>query len=196
MKRTTIIAAMLLIGVSAFATGTNKSSDNSFAIANNSLNQFKLVYLQKEEGMVKIYLKNEKGQILHRSNVKNAEGFAQNFDLSQMPAGEYTFSITEPDGTTLKDKVKVKSVIQESNFNANILNVNDDKKFRLAVLNKDDNAFPTSVNIYDKTGNIIHTETITNLVGFRKIYDLSEVEDDSFVFEVKNISGSKYFATN
>ncbi len=194
MKRTTIFAVALLLSVTSFATGTLKKNDEprTLAIANNSENQFKLVYLEKSSGTVNIYLKNESGQVLHRANVQNKEGFAQNFDLSSLPAGDYTFAVKSASGTSLQEKVEVTHAEKQANFNADVLNVNDAKKFRLAVLNKDDQALNTTISIFDKNGNQIHTETVDKLIGFRKMYDMASVTDDSFTFEIKNSSGTKY----
>lgn len=197
MKRTTIIAAMLMASVVTFATGTNKKTDetSTMAIANNATNQFKLVYLEKSEGLVNVYLKNERGQILHRANIQNKDGFAQNFNLNSLPEGDYTFTVKTSDGTRIEDKVQVVHKENEPNFNVDVLNVNDAKKFRLAVVNKSDQELATTIAIYDVAGHQIHSEQVNNLVGFRKMYDLTKVSTDSFTFEIKNSTGTKYIKT-
>ncbi|MTI23247.1 hypothetical protein E1176_19620 [Fulvivirga sp. RKSG066] len=201
MKTTTLAVALLLVVATAYATEKDKSNSKStkktVAVINNSPEKFKLVYLQKEEGVVKISLKNEYGQTVHNSTVKNKEGFAQPYDLKELPAGEYTFEVTSPDGTEIAEKVMLEKPARESklNFAADVLNVNDGKKFRLAVVNKDKRALPTYIKLYDAKDNLIHEEKIENLYGFRKTFDLSELNGDVFRFTVSNNTGTKSIFT-
>ncbi|MEP2773694.1 MAG: hypothetical protein ABJH05_16190 [Fulvivirga sp.] len=196
MKRTTLMVAMLLVVATAFATEKDKPNPKkvakkTVAVMNNSPQKFKLVYLEQAKGLVKVSLKNAQGQIVHAKAIKNKEGFAQPYDLSELPNGEYTFKVINPDGSEVEETVTLEKPSNEPNFAANVLNVNDAKKFRLAVVNKDETALPTSIKLYDAKGNLIHEDKVQNLYGFRKIYDLSEVEGDSFRFSITNASGTK-----
>jgi len=194
MKKTTLIVAMLLLGATAFATEKDKpeKSEKKVAVINNNPQKFKLVYLDKVQGTVAVALKNESGQVVHYSKVDNKEGFAQPYDLSDLPAGDYTFEVTDTEGKQLKKTVSLEKPNTKANFVANILNVNDGKKFRLAVVNKDKNAMPTSIKIYDENHNLLHSETVENYYAFRKIFDLSELPGDYFQFAVSNATGTKY----
>lgn len=194
MKRTTIAVAMMLVVATAFATGEEKDKDTSkkVAIMSNEPEHLKLVYLDEEQGQVKVSLKNASGEVIHKTTINNKEGFAQPYDMEQLPGGDYTFDVTNPDGTTVSETVTIVKPSNEPNFAANILNVNDGKKFRLAVVNRDERALPTTIKVYDQNGNTIHEEKVNDLYGFRKIYDLSSVAANQFTFEIKNASGTRY----
>jgi len=196
MKKTTLAVALMLVVATAFATEKDKtnpkSSKKKVAVINNSPQKFKLIYLDKEtQGDVKVALRDENGKLVHSTTVKNKEGFAQPYDFNNLPAGEYTFSVTDPDGSELTEKVTLEKPSNEPNFAADILNVNDGKKFRLAVVNKNKLALPMQIKLYDNDNNLIHEEKIENLYGFRKTYDLSDVNGDYFRFTVSNSTGTK-----
>ncbi|MEQ9168251.1 MAG: hypothetical protein RLO12_18475 [Fulvivirga sp.] len=194
MKRTTLAVAMMLVVATAFATEGVKDKDatKKVAVMNNDPEHIKLVYLDEEQGQVKVSLKNASGEVIHKATIKNKEGFAQPYDMEQLPGGDYTFDVTNPDGTTVSETVTIVKPSNEPNFAANILNVNDGKKFRLAVVNRDERALPTTIKVYGQNGNVIHEEKVNDLYGFRKIYDLSSVEANQFTFEIKNASGTRY----
>ncbi|MEQ8475098.1 hypothetical protein [Fulvivirga sp.] len=194
MKKTTLAVAMMLVVATAFATGEekDKNATKKVAIMSNEPEHLKLVYLDEEQGQVKVSLKNASGEIIHKTTINNKAGFSQPYDMELLPAGDYTFDVTIPDGTTLSETVTIVKPSNEPNFAANVLNVNDGKKFRLAVVNRDERALPTSIKVYDQNGNTIHEEKVNDLYGFRKIYDLSSVEANQFTFEIKNASGTRY----
>lgn len=198
MKTSTLAVALLLVAATAFATEKDKRVEPSseaaaktVAIINNNPQEFKLIYLLKEQGKVKINLKNADGFTLHQTTVKNDGGFAQPYDLKDLPEGQYTFEINTPDGSVVDQQISIEKPDAEPAFAADILNVNDGKKFRLAVVNKNDWALPTSIKVYDEKENLIHSEQIENLYGFRKIYDLSEVASNSFRFAISNATGTR-----
>jgi len=194
MKRTTIAVAMMLVVATAFATGEekDKNATKKVAIMNNDPEHIKLVYMDAEQGQVKVSLKNESGKVIHKSTVKNKDGFSLPYDFKKLPSGDYTFDITSPDGSISSETVSIVKPSKKVNFVANILNVDDGKKFRLAVMNTDERTLPTSIKIYNDQGTIIHKEQITDLNGFRKTFDLSSVAANQFTFEIKNATGTKY----
>ncbi|MDX1628148.1 MAG: hypothetical protein R3345_05580 [Fulvivirga sp.] len=198
MKRTIAMVVMLLVAATTYATDKEKKEDSKkaavkkVAVINNNPQQFKLVYLKNEEGKVRVTLQNAHGSVIHRSWVQNKEGFIQPFDLTDQPAGDYTFSIVSPDGSEDYEQITLTKPALETNFVADVLNVNDDKKFRLAVVNKNDWSMPTSITVYDQDFNAIYEEKLTNPAGFWKIYDLTDVPGERFTFEITNATGAKY----
>ena len=198
MKRTTLAVAMMLVVATAFATGEekDKSDTKKVAIMTNDPEHIKLLYFDEEQGKVKVSLKNESGKVIHKSTVNNKNGFSLPYDMEKLPDGDYTFDVTIPDGTILSETITIIKAVKEANFVANILNVDDGKKFRLAVMNTDSRMLPTSIKVYDNQGVLIHKEQVNGLDGFRKTYDLSSVTDNQFTFEIKNASGTRYLTAN
>lgn len=202
MKALKLTALAMLVVATAYATDKNndekklpkKVEKKTVAVINNSEQIFKLVYLEKSDGIVKVALKNEKGELVHNQTIKNSDGFAQPYNLENLNDGEYSFEITNPDGTTVKENIIVEK--PSANFAADVLDVNDNKKFRLAIVYKDQAALPTSVKIYNEKDDLIYSETAENLRSFRKVYDLKDVYGDSFRFVISNKSGTKFITMN
>jgi len=194
MKTTTLTVALLLVVATAFATEKDKSTkkaDTKVAVVNNSPNKYKLVYLEKEPAKVRLSLTNESGQTLHQETIKSEGGFSRPFDFEKLPEGDYTFSVKSNKGEEITEKVTIEKPKVEKNFAADVLNVNDNKKFRLAVVNKDKSAMPTKIKLYNENGGLLLEETVEQFYGFRKIYDLSQVEGESFNFTISNETGTE-----
>jgi len=198
MKTTTLTVALLLVVATAFATEKEKPAKKAktkVAVVNNSPNKYKLVYLGKETATVKLSLVNERGQTLHKETINSDGGFAKPFDFEKLPEGDYTFSIKSEEGGVIKEKITVKRRDKIKNFAADVLNVNDNKKFRLAVVNKDEASMPTTIKLYNENGGLLHEETVENFHSFRKIYDLSQVVGNRFNFIISNQTGTETIST-
>mgnify|MGYP001797895722 FL=1 len=116
--------------------------------------------------------------------MENEAGFAQQYDFEQLPLGQYTFEIIRPDGAKIIQKVQHIAAIAQAEIKANVLDVNDNNKFRLAVVKYNDQ--PVDLRIYNDQDELIHSETIRSKDSFRKTFDLIEAEGDSFRFDLKN----------
>ncbi|MEM6523177.1 MAG: hypothetical protein AAGF85_03705 [Bacteroidota bacterium] len=187
MKSLTAAALLLIVGSVAFANNSKKdkkSTSSKVAVVQNTDQKFKLVYLEEEAGQVKVNIKNSRGSIVHSQSVSNQSGFAQQYDFENLPMGQYTFEIIQPDGSKIIQKVEHKEAIAELEIKADLLNINDDKKYRLAVIKYNEN--PVDVNIYNEKDELIHSETVKSKEGFRKIFDLSEADGENFRFDLKN----------
>ncbi|MEM9856125.1 MAG: hypothetical protein AAF843_02140 [Bacteroidota bacterium] len=187
MKSLTALAVLLIVGSVAYATNSNKEKEtksSKVAVVQNSSQKFKLVYLEETSGKVKVNIKNSKGLTVHSQSVANEDGFAQQYDFEKLPLGEYTFEIIRPDGSKILQKVEHKKAIAQAEIKADILNVNDHKKYRLAVVKY--NQKPVDVSIYNEKDELIHKETISSETSFRKTFDLTDTEGKSFRFDVKN----------
>lgn len=190
MKTLTTLAALLIAGASVYANVGEKNSVNpkkTVAIAQNVEAKYKLVYLKQTKGTVKINIFNENGDRVHNQEVVNDNGFAQQFDFSSLPFGTYTFEVIHPDGSRVietVDHAKVAPVINRHSLKANIININDGKRFRLAVLAPGNK--PVNIKIYDDKNRLIYQESVKEDDGFRKIYDLEKMDSSSFKFEVSS----------
>ncbi|MEM7106584.1 MAG: hypothetical protein AAF519_00065 [Bacteroidota bacterium] len=187
MKSLTAVAVLLIVSGAAFANKSEKekkSTSSKVAVVQNTDQKFKLVYLDESAGQIKVNIKNSRGSIVHSQLVKNETGFAQQYNFQNLPFGQYTFEIIKEDGSKLVQKVDHKETIMQSEIKANVLNINDNKKFRLAVVKY--NEKPVDVSIYNENNELIHAETISSEKGFRKTFDLSEADGERFRFDLKN----------
>lgn len=188
MKILTTMAALLIAGASVYANvngNTNVDPKKSVAIIQNVQAKYKLVYLKESKGIVRIDILNEAGKQVHSQSVSNESGFAQQFDFTSLPYGKYTFVVTHPDGTKISEEVNhSKPERTATGLRADVLDINDNNKFRLAVLKSNDD--PINVKIYDGEDRLLHQEVITGDEGFRKTYDLKNVKASSFRFEISD----------
>lgn len=182
MKTLTTLVALLLAGtVYANVNGDkNLAPKKKVAIVNNVEAKYKLVYTNDNQGTVLINIFNGKGTRVHSQKVMNKEGFAQQFDFTSLPEDQYTFEVIHPDGSTESQTVSYgKPAVSE--LKANVLSVNDESRFRLAVVN---NAGPVDVKIFDNTGKLVHEATVRHPQGFRRIYDMKGLDSSSYKFEI------------
>lgn len=183
MKTLTTLVALLLAGtIYAHANNENLAPKKKVAISNNVEAKYKLIYLNENEGAVSISIINESGEKVHSQTVKNNKGFAQQFDFASLPEGSYTFEVVHPDGS-IETEVVHYSKGANTGFRANLLNVDNGQKFRLAVLN---NSGLVDIKIFDDKDALIHTATLRHAKGFRRIYNLKKIQSSSFKFEVSN----------
>ncbi|UII22238.1 T9SS type A sorting domain-containing protein [Fulvivirga ligni] len=182
MKFLTAMAAMLIAGTTTFASANFSKVDpqNTFNVVQNNKDKFKLVYFKPDQGEVKINIYNYSGEKVYEQSVINSDGFSQPFNFESLPVGEYKFEVINPDGS--KTSKIVKHGMANETLKANILNVNDGKRFRLAVLKYATS--PVSVVITDDNDKVVFEETIKSSEGFRKIYDLTDSESSSFNFQI------------
>ena len=187
MKTLTTLVALLLIGASVYATdGDKKNAKKKVAVVQNEQAKFKLVYLEDAPGEVTIKLRNKRGDIIHQQTVTNEGGFSQPYDFNSLPKGEYKFEVIKADGSIVSHEIVYKAWEIQPDFQANILNVNDKKTFRLAVTNSG----RVNVKIYNEDHKLIHEENTNQKDGFRRNYDLSKINGENFTFVVSNETGS------
>ncbi|MEM9391877.1 MAG: hypothetical protein AAGA02_15470 [Bacteroidota bacterium] len=187
MRSLTAVAVLLMVGSVAFANNSKKdkkTTSSKVAVVQNTNQKFKLVYLEEMVGEVKVNIKNAQGSLVHSQLVENEAGFAQQYDFEKLPLGQYTFEIIRPDGAKIIKKVQHKAAIAQAEIKGHVLDVNDNKKFRLAVVKYNDQ--PVDINIYNDQNELIHSETVRSKDSFRKTFDLIEAEGDNFRFDLKN----------
>ena len=192
MKTLTTLVALLLAGSLYANTNGNMafSPKKKVAISNNVESKYKLVYMDQSPGTVLINISNEKGEKVYNQSVTNTEGFAQQFDFTSLPEGKYSFEIIHPDGSSEIEVVNYVKKIATS-LKANLLNVDNGNKYRLAVLN---NNGPVDVKIFDANDRLVHSTTVRGEEGFRRIYDLKGL-NSTYKFEVSDNSGSLSLVT-
>jgi hypothetical protein len=180
----------MFVAAATFATEKNPATtDNTddVAVVNNAPSKYKVVYLDETKETIQVILRNANGEVLHKDRIQNDGGFAQPYDLSDLPDGDYKFEIKKEDGTTIEKEIKNSTKAQKS-FYTSLLEVQDDT-YRLAVVNKTASSSPFTVNIYDASGNLIYTDKVKSAEGFRRNYDLSQFNSSSYEFSVTNATG-------
>lgn len=84
-------AAALMVSVAATANTTNPVEDP--VTIQEEANMVSLSVLNTAQKTYKVYVYNEEGEIIYKSILGRATSLGQQFDFSDVPAGEYTFKL-------------------------------------------------------------------------------------------------------
>jgi hypothetical protein len=186
MKKTKNFIAVLLVAMGtssvAFAGGdTLKSSSNVRVISFNKNDSYKLIYKSEGKQNVIVNVLDEKGVSVHKGSVRVADGFAQNFDLSNVPTGYYTFEVVskgEKVAQTVYHVSEVDKLTQHVALSSNA----DTKKMVLRSSASVD--APLSVAIYGGEDELLFTEDVKSVDFLTRVYDLSQIKGAGVRFTV------------
>jgi hypothetical protein len=186
MKKTKNFIAVLLVAMGtssvAFAGGdTLKSSSNVRVISFNKNDSYKLIYKSEGKQNVIVNVLDEKGVSVHKGSVRVADGFAQNFDLSNVPTGYYTFEVVskgEKVAQTVHHVSEVDKLTQHVALSSNA----DTKKMVLRSSASVD--APLSVAIYGGEDELLFTEDVKSVDFLTRVYDLSQIKGAGVRFTV------------
>ena len=180
-----LVESIVAFGGSLESEGKDTSSGT--AVVQNAHQKFNLVYSGKNVGNKSVNPKKDLESLLLNQHVKFSGGFECSGTVSGLPHSACPFAMLFLIDT--KGSIeKTDNGPEQAIFKADILNINDDKKFRLAVLKEDER--PVRVTIYDENNVRVFSETIKEMENFRKIYDLGQLEGEFFRFDLRH-KGSK-----
>jgi hypothetical protein len=168
MKKTLSIL-VLLITISS--VGFARRSDNptlGMAVLQNG-STIKLLYRADQLSDVKILILNEKSEIVLSEKFKNTDGFLRPYNFSELPAGEYSFVITDASGSqtekiAYREKRKTEKIAKLMSVDGN------DKRLLLSVPNKQPDTI--TITILDEVDNVLYSEKETISDDFAKVYNL------------------------
>ena len=183
-----LIAAVLSQPCAPAAARSNlEPSDERVAVIHKTYRGLvKVIYLHGVRGKVRINVFNARGKMMIYREVMNEDGFSQDFNFRNMKEGEYTFEVIDGDGPIRKTIYyqETDQLVKKTYLKANILNINDGKRFRLAVAGTDQT--PVRVTVYDQRGRVLHKDVVESAGGFRRIYDLEESRSEEFTFIIEH----------
>lgn len=168
MKQT-ISILLLLVTISSvgFARGTEKPTLGTAVLQNGST--VKLLYRADQLGDVKIQILNENNEVVLTDKVKNVDGFLRPYNFSELPAGEYSFVVTNVNGSQT-EKIAYREAKRTERI-AKLMPVEgNDKKLLLSVPNKQSDIL--TITILDDVDNILYSEKETISDDFAKVYNL------------------------
>ena len=182
-----VLIAAIICPLRAAARSDLEPSEARVAVIHKTYQGLvKVIYLHEARGRVRINVFNARGKMMIYREVMNEDGFSQDFNFRNMKEGEYTFEVIDNDGSIRKTIYYSDSerLTKKTYLKANILNINDGKRFRLAVTGNDQS--PVRVTVYDQKGQILHKDEIESAGGFRRIYDLEKSKSGEFTFIVEH----------
>ncbi len=193
-----MIAALLTVStLNGFAAGKEKAANvntQSTIVLNIERESnkvvYRLVYQSKVEGLVKVSIYNEQGDLLLNDRIVNTSGFARPYNFNALPLGKYTLQIEDASGKVTKSIYHGKESVIESSQNSalqiKIEAVEKSAKYELKVVGNLQE--PLYVNIYNANGIVVFSEEISETKSFSKVYDLSKTGLTNMTFEVLSAS--------
>ncbi|MGK7391635.1 MAG: hypothetical protein ACNS60_14875 [Candidatus Cyclobacteriaceae bacterium M2_1C_046] len=154
---------------------------NSVALRMDRENRYVLHYGKLPQGVVRLKIFNSNNRIVHHEIIRHPMPFSRPYNLSMMPDDEYIFEITE------NDTIFYLTVFKPTDVDKNYLRFvhvrplkND--KYMLSVANNISDRI--MIRIYTGEGDMLFSGIETMDLQFSKMYNLSEYNYESYVFEV------------
>ena len=172
MKKTfSILVLLITISSVGFARRLDNPALGMAVLQNGST--MKLLYRAEQFSDVKILILNERSEVVLSEKLKNTDGFLRPYNFSELPAGEYSFVVTDAAGSqTEKISYREKSKTERI---AKLMPVaGNDKKLLLSVPNKQPDTI--TITILDEVDNILYSEEETISDDFAKVYNLESFE--------------------
>lgn len=171
-----------------FAGGTdeNPTSLSGAAVIKTTESTFKLIYKSETQSDVRISIFDAKNQLIFSERVRNTNGFARPYNFEELAKGEYTIAIEDASGR------KIERISTGAGATANkLVNVtkmsSEESKYLLTVGGKGEEAL--TLNIYDGSNALIHSESKSIKGDFAQLYNLSKVKGQP-TFEVQHQDGT------
>lgn len=181
MKRLTLMSALVaafITGYSGSATAADDNTDARVRLTRGSENTFVLDYLKEGTNRVWVQIVDERGTVVFGDHIRNPKGFKQPFNFAGMEEGRYMFRIEDRDGVITETVEHSASVDLPD---AKLKKI-DDERYELSVVGNDIGSVYTYV--YDRYGKLLHDDVIERRGNFKKVYNLSKVDNFGAVFEV------------
>ncbi len=113
MKRITLtVAVIVTVMTTAFATGNGSKKERAAIIPGNDVT-YKVLYQNDEPTVVRIKIKNDKGEVVRADKFKSTDGFMQRYDMSALEEGTYFVELRDKHGV-VSEKVEIKELAKTS----------------------------------------------------------------------------------
>lgn len=190
MKTLFTIALALSLVTSGFA---NEGTMNVKAASHVKVSEKSIVVsLDESLGKVRLAIEDEKGKRLHTQTLFLKSSTRVPFDLSNLPAGNYTVEVASLEKKNTVGKAVYKVVTKEADqpialplmASGKVLASN---KVKLTVFGLEEPGI--DVKIKNQFGRTLFEERINENEGFQKVYHLNDINPKSIVMEVTDIKG-------
>ena len=184
MKKISMLLTGVLFSTAMFAGGAvNEASKVSVKKENE--NTFNLTYKTEKPTNVNVSIVNGDGQTIFSESIKNTEGFMRPYNFTGLEKGIYTIEISDEFGerTELVDfrTVKTEKLI-------NVKRIAEGDKFLFTAAGNGEEEI--TINIYDASNTLIHTDTKLTEGNFGQVYNLGKL-GESVKFEITSQYGTK-----
>ncbi|MEO9475003.1 MAG: hypothetical protein ABJG41_05700 [Cyclobacteriaceae bacterium] len=181
MKNSILLTLATVIAFSAFSSTSDsvESVKEKINVVSNEPNTFKLLANPIEAGNLVVRITDKNDVLVHRTVINPKKGFMKKFDLDELESGTYTVTVRLKKELILNKDVEVSKdqfdllPIGEGKYQISLNNTNSEK-YELSILNQKDQ--------------IVGQDQIEIAGDFSKVYDLSELKSESFVFQLTSMT--------
>ncbi|MBV6647561.1 MAG: hypothetical protein KI790_19035 [Cyclobacteriaceae bacterium] len=177
------LSALLLTVLSSAVTFA--SADSAYlasfckVLSSEDIKRVRVIYQSPATEDVNIQILDKNQQLVHIERVGYTDGFVKIFNMSRIPAGEYTF-LVKSDSYSHKQTVltyKNEGVVEEwEGQGLNIAKTKDDDKYALVGVN--DSGASLSFVVEDDEGNAIYWDRIQKGEQVKRLINLEQVEGE------------------
>ncbi len=146
-------------------------------------NTFKVIYQSQEVENVNVTIVDSKKVVVYSEIIRKSNGFVKDFDLSNLPEGEYTLNVksndyqyTENVKVDYLDAEDIQMILTEVENNYALVGINNSKS-------------DITILIVDNFGNKLHRERIASGEQVKKIYDMEKMQGSSATFIIYGENG-------
>jgi hypothetical protein len=181
--KTTLVAA-LMTSATFGVMAKDGETDRVARIEQEAGSKYTLTYLTSGACNVKVRILDESGQAVFVDKIRNAKSFTKPYNLANLAEGEYTFEVQDSEGVITKT---VSRAAQSSQLPKALISKTENARYEVKVIGQE--LAPVIINIYDQNGNQIFGDYVDLNKSFKKVYDLSKVEEDKIRFEISSDMG-------
>ena len=187
-KSISILTLLLIAGSISFVNAFDDPRSTSGVLKQGST--VKVLYKASELSDVKIYILDEQDQIVYTEKIKNTDGFARPYNLSNLPQGNYKIKLLDNSGSHVEHISHSVKPVKRSRITYVARVAGSTDSFILSVPNKGQDDI--SITIYNADDELLYSgkETITG--DFAKIYKLKNYNGKIkfVVTDSKGLTGS------
>lgn len=142
---------------------------------------YKLIYKAGLKQNVRVNIFDENGLPVYKGSARVEDGFAQNFDLSGLATGYYTFEVASREGVVAQ---KVHHVAEVDMLSQTVALSSDATSKKMVLRSSSSLKSPLSIAIYGVKDELLFTEELAAADFLTRVYDLSQIKGAGVRFTV------------
>ncbi len=180
------VAALLIVFSAAVSSATVDSA--SLAAFCKVLDvedgkHFRVLYQSPETVNVQIQIFDKYNRKVHQEMIYKTDGFAKDFDLGNLPQGEYTFDVRSK-AFNYEQEVELVDVVAHDNDVQPLYFQISSVEGKVAVTGQNVNESALRVVLKDQEGNILYREKVGSDETLTRLYNLDKVRGSSVSVQI------------
>jgi hypothetical protein len=181
----TLLKSVILVCAMA---ATSFATAASFTVKESKKSVFKVQYVSEQSGNVEVTIFDKKNEIVFSEVISSTGSFIRPYNFSNLAEGEYTIVLKDENG---EQRQTINYSTSKTNAFAHVTAVpNQEDKFWLNIVTNGEEKM--NLRIYSLTGELLYEQAEVVAGSYSKIFNVSQLNQPSVVFEVSNGNGLVY----